>query len=63
VELDSLLHLLDSGINGIQRLLILKFKLFICSLFNDAISSSDYIASDDRMKHELQRIWNEAVVA
>jgi hypothetical protein len=25
---------------------------FICDLFNDAISSSDYVASDDRMISE-----------
>jgi hypothetical protein len=36
--------------------------LFICFLFNDAVNSSDYIVSDDRMINELERMWKEAVV-
>jgi hypothetical protein len=28
------------------------FIIFICGLFNDALSSSDYIASKDRMINE-----------
>jgi hypothetical protein len=36
--------------------------MFICGLFNDAFSSSDYIASNGRMINELQRIWKEAIV-
>jgi hypothetical protein len=36
---------------------------FICGLFNDAVSSSDYIAPDDRMINELEMIWKEMVVA
>jgi hypothetical protein len=37
--------------------------LFICGIFNDAVSSSDYIASIDRKINELEMIWKEAVVA
>jgi hypothetical protein len=35
------------------------------SLFNDVLSSSDYIMSNERMKvnNELERIWTEVVVA
>jgi hypothetical protein len=29
-----------------------RIYLFICCLFNDAVNSSDYIASDDRMINE-----------
>jgi hypothetical protein len=38
---------------------------FVCSLFNDAFSSADYIASNKRMivNNELENIWKEAVVA
>jgi hypothetical protein len=38
--------------------------LFICGLFNDTVSSSDYIASNDRVitNNEQERIWKEAVV-
>jgi hypothetical protein len=48
----------------------LKFEgfwryLFIYSLFNDAFSISDYITSNERMivNNELERMWNEVVVA
>jgi hypothetical protein len=38
--------------------------IIVCSLFNDAASSSDSVASDDRMKNnELESTWKEAVVA
>jgi hypothetical protein len=39
------------------------FYLFICGLFNDIVSSSDYIMSNDRaiMNNEWDRIWKEAV--
>jgi hypothetical protein len=41
--------------------------LFIYSLFNDAFSSSDYTASNERMRmivnNELERMWKEAVLA
>jgi hypothetical protein len=40
----------------------LLFILSICGLFIDTVSSSDYIASDDGMINELERIWKEAVV-
>jgi hypothetical protein len=38
---------------------------FIYGLFNDADSSSTYIASNDRMinNNEMERIWKESVVA
>jgi hypothetical protein len=34
-----------------------------CSLSNDAISRSDYTASNDMMINELERIRKEAVLA
>jgi hypothetical protein len=37
-----------------------KFYLFICGLLNDAVSSSDFLPSND---NELERIWKEAAVA
>jgi hypothetical protein len=38
---------------------------FIYSLFNDAFSISDYIASKERVivNNELGKMWKEAVVA
>jgi hypothetical protein len=30
--------------------------LFVYGLLNDSVSSSDYMASDDRMVNELERI-------
>jgi hypothetical protein len=36
---------------------------FICGLFNDAVSSSDCIASNDTIINELERMWKEAVVS
>jgi hypothetical protein len=42
----------------------LSVKFAIHGLFNNAVSSSDYTASDDSMmNNELERIWKEAVVA
>lgn len=38
---------------------ISELLLFICVSFNDAISSSEYIASND----ESERIWKDAVKA
>jgi hypothetical protein len=35
--------------------------LFIYGLFNDAVSSSEYKASDDRI-NEQKRLWKETVV-
>jgi hypothetical protein len=32
-------------------------------LFNDAVSSTDYIALNNRMNNELERTWKEAVMA
>jgi hypothetical protein len=32
---------------------------FVCCLFNDAVSISDYIASNGRMNNELERIRKE----
>jgi hypothetical protein len=39
--------------------------LFIYSLFNDAFSDTDYIASNERVivNNELERMWKEVVVA
>jgi hypothetical protein len=37
------------------------FAVFICGVFNDTVSSSDYIAQ--LMNNELEKIWKEAVVA
>jgi hypothetical protein len=39
--------------------------LFIYSLFKNAFSSSDYIASNERImvNNELERMWKEAVIA
>jgi hypothetical protein len=38
---------------------------FIYSLFNDAFSVSDFIASNEMImvNNELERMWKEAVVA
>jgi len=36
---------------------------FSYGLFNDAVSSTLYVAPTDRMNNELERIWKEAVVA
>jgi hypothetical protein len=40
-------------------------SLFICGLFNDAVSSSDTVASGDKviMNDELERTGKEVVVA
>jgi hypothetical protein len=37
---------------------------FICGLFNDAFSISDYASSNERMivNNELEMMWKEAVV-
>jgi hypothetical protein len=38
--------------------------VFVCSLFNDAVSNSYYTASNSRMKvnNELERMWKETAV-
>jgi hypothetical protein len=36
--------------------------MFICNIFNDAASSSDYIVSDNRLINELQMMRKEAAV-
>jgi hypothetical protein len=38
--------------------------LFISDFFNDAVTSSDNVASNDRMisEYELERIWKEAAM-
>jgi hypothetical protein len=33
---------------------------FACGLFNDDVNSSDYIASNDRMNNEIERMCKEA---
>jgi hypothetical protein len=36
----------------------------MCDLFNNVVSSSDYIASDNRViNNVLERMWKEAVVS
>jgi hypothetical protein len=40
-----------------------NYYLFISSLFNDTVSSLDYIASNARMINELERIWKKTAVA
>jgi hypothetical protein len=47
------------------RLRCIFIYLFICSLFNNACSSSDYIASNERMivNYELEMTLKEAAVA
>jgi hypothetical protein len=42
-----------------------KMLYLFVVLFNDAFSSSEYIASDERMivNNELERMWKEAVMA
>jgi hypothetical protein len=37
--------------------------LWIRGLRNDSISSSDYIASNDRTVYEREKTWKEVVVA
>jgi hypothetical protein len=48
-------------------ILILKIKIMLCIyiLFNDAVSSSDYMVLNVRMivNNEFERLWNEMVVA
>jgi hypothetical protein len=41
-----------------------KVHTFICSLFNDAVSSSDYVVPYDKMmmNYELETVWEEVVV-
>jgi hypothetical protein len=38
-----------------------EFYAFICSLFNDAVSSSDCVALSDRIVIELEMAWKEVV--
>jgi hypothetical protein len=35
--------------------------IFTCGLFNNTVSSSDYIASNNRMNNEFKRMWKEVV--
>jgi hypothetical protein len=42
----------------------LLIYVFICGLFSDAVSNSEYIALNDLLlNNELERMWKEAVVA
>jgi hypothetical protein len=54
-------------VSKMRNIIILSIVicLFICSLFNDTFSSSDYIVSNERtiLNNELERMWKEAVVA
>jgi hypothetical protein len=38
-------------------------RFFIFGLFHDTFSGLDYIASNDRIITELERVWKEAVIA
>jgi hypothetical protein len=39
-------------------------KYLVCSFFNDAFSSSDYITSrDGTINNELERTWKKEVMA
>jgi hypothetical protein len=49
-----------------SKIKIVKGGLFVCliyDLFNAAVFSSDYTASNDGMINELENVWKEAVVA
>lgn len=37
--------------------------VFVCGLFNNSISSSDYTVSNGSMINELERIWKDVVMA
>jgi hypothetical protein len=50
------LHPSTEGKNGGKRI----FCFYICGLFNDAVSNSDYTELNDRMNSELERILKEA---
>jgi hypothetical protein len=52
----------DSHLHNRRRENLKSYRVvFICSLFNDAVSGSDYIASNN--DNELETIWKEAAVA
>jgi hypothetical protein len=38
------------------------YSFISCGLFNDAVGSSDYIVSNDRMNSDLERTWKDAIV-
>jgi hypothetical protein len=40
----------------------MHYIVFICGLLNDAVGNSDFIASEERVVNELEKIWKEAVV-
>jgi hypothetical protein len=46
-----------------DHMLINIVIVFLCALFNDALSSSDYTMSNGRMTNELDVLWKEAVMA
>jgi hypothetical protein len=50
------------GILGTDLKIHCSFQFFIYSLFNNAVSSSGYIMSNDRMNNELEMMWKEAVM-
>jgi hypothetical protein len=41
---------------------LLEPVVCICGLSNEAVNSTDYILSDDRMIKGFERIWKEAVL-
>jgi hypothetical protein len=55
----------EVGLEGKHLSFQYKTKLSVSSLFNDAVSSSDYTPSEDRLinEYEMERIWKEVVVA
>jgi hypothetical protein len=50
------------GILGTDLKIHCLFQFFIYSLFNNAVNSSGYILSNDRMNNELEMMWKEAVM-
>jgi hypothetical protein len=46
------MYIFKESTTDASRLHVLGLRLILCGLFNNAFSSSDYIASDDRMINE-----------
>jgi hypothetical protein len=47
---------------GHDHILSSYMYLFICGLFNGAVSISEYVASNDRVINELEKVWRKAAV-
>jgi hypothetical protein len=58
-------HMWLSLANMVVCCILRVIYFFFFCLFNDAFSSSDYIASNERMivHNELEKMWKEEVVA